>query len=461
MWEMSLSAASEAQVNVMRDSAIPATLSGLPAEILVEIFQLLDLPAVFKLSLANRGFQYFFERRRADILLPVLRRDFSPFNELVRVYVASDTDIAVSGGVYAPRRIIFKRYPQDDGIVMSDSRAAYGPGGQYMTDNKTAHPTYSRQGTIVLTDQDLDGLLKQCRLVTQWEELFPQMRWFHQPEDCRLLRKHEQVRFRRALYRWWLYGIYFHGEFPRPRVGHPEPHVEDVRISQMRYHSTGQLLELMDFLETIKDVILHYICPRLDPNQEYEVCTRSENALIPPASNTAQMCELFPLVEDRGRSVSLSSSWNDQSHWGRIVKTYAKLGPEDLLYYFNNIYSYPSKRLITDVRVRHPNFTFDQESIQVAIRCALDERNWLERSPTLAEHSGGGIIDFDDDRDRTRQALEGDASVDGRLPQGSRFVQSHSRYSPRGDDGSYLEEHVRRSVFETRFGGSLAMGTVP
>lgn len=93
------------------------------------------------------------------------------------------------------------------------------------------------------------------------------MRWFNQPEDCRFLRPHESFRFRRALYRWWLYGVYFHGEFPRPRVGHPEPHVDDIRTSQMRHHSTAELLELMDFLETIKDVILHYICPRLDPSQ--------------------------------------------------------------------------------------------------------------------------------------------------------------------------------------------------
>lgn len=130
----------------------------------------------------------------------------------------------------------------------------------------------------------------------------------------------------------------------------------------------------------------------------------------------------------------------DQSHWSRIVKTYAKLGPKDLMYYFENIYSYPRKRLISEIRLRHPNFTFDQESIQIAVRCALDERQWLDKVPSLAEDSAGGIIDFDDERDDERLLYGKDGSPNGLLPPGSKFVRSLSQYSPRGDDGSWLED---------------------
>jgi hypothetical protein len=110
------------------------------------------------------------------------------------------------------------------------------------------------------------------------------------------------------------------------------------------------------------------------------------------------------------------------------------------MYYFENIYSYPRKRLISEIRLRHPNFTFDQESIQIAVRCALDERQWLDKVPSLAEDSAGGIIDFDDERDDERLLYGKDGSPDGLLPPGSKVVRSLSQYSPRGDDGSWLED---------------------
>lgn len=146
------------------------------------------------------------------------------------------------------------------------------------------------------------------------------------------------------------------------------------------------------------------------------------------------------------RAQSLADSWNDQSRWSRIVKTYAKLGPKELMYYFENIYSYPRKRLIAEIRLQHPTFTCDQESIQVTIRCVLDERRWLDKVISLAEDSAGGVIDFDDERDRERVMYGNDGSPDGSLPEGAKFVRSYSHYSPRGDDGSFLEDIYRHSV---------------
>lgn len=257
---------------------LSACLAGLPVEILLDVYQHLDVQSIFELSLTNSEFFIFFQRRKIDILLPVLMRDFSPFDELVQVYTATVNDIA-GGGLYRPRKVVFKRYFGDKGVVLSKEMPASSLSDHVASSRFTEvtnprsmlKPSDLTSDTVILTGADIDGLLKKCRLVHEWEELFPQMRWFHQPEDCRLLRPHEQVRFRKALYRWWLYGIYFHGDFPRPRVGHPEPFVDDIRTSQMRYHSTAELVELMDLLETVKDVILQYICPRLDPSQQ-QVC---------------------------------------------------------------------------------------------------------------------------------------------------------------------------------------------
>lgn len=253
-----------------------ACLTGLPTEILLDVYQHLDLGSIFELSLTNKSFLNFFEQRKATILFPVLTREFSPFDELLQVYTASARDLDVNGGLYKPRRVVFKRFPGDSGQVLaphvgteSEAPATILKGYVPVTKGRTRAPSSaSLSKTVVLTERDLEPILKQCQVVREWERLFPQMRWFHESENCRSLRPHETPRFRRALYRWWLYGIYFHGDFPRPRAGLPEPNVDDIRTSQMRYHSTSELLELMDLVETMKDVVLHYICPRLDPSQQ-------------------------------------------------------------------------------------------------------------------------------------------------------------------------------------------------
>lgn len=251
-----------------------ACLTGLPTEILLDIYQHLDLKGIFQLSLANKSFLDFFEQRKATILLPILSKEFSPFDELLQVFTASASDLNVSEGLYKPRGIVFRRFPGDSGQVLAphaeaapdkSARDGYVPVAKGRARSSSSA---SLSKTVVLTERDLVPILKQCQVVRQWERLFPQMRWFHEPENCRSLRPHESSRFRRALYRWWLYGIYFHGDFPRPRAGLPEPNVDDIRTSQMRHHPTSELLELMDLVETMKDVVLHYICPRLDPAQQ-------------------------------------------------------------------------------------------------------------------------------------------------------------------------------------------------
>ncbi|PHH77812.1 hypothetical protein CDD82_3346 [Ophiocordyceps australis] len=416
------------ELKMASNSTKTTSLASVPVEILLEIYRHLDMDSVFNICLTSKSFQAFFEQRKALVLIPILEREFSPFSELLQVYTASPTDVDIQSQRCKPRRIAFRRFIGDQGIVLN-----HVPASQPVYSEKHGHDLYAVVGcpsrnsqiptretkTTFLSETDLRPLMRMCQLIRKWEELFPHMRWFREPGNCRFLRAHEQFRFRRALYRWWLYGIYFHGDHPRPRIGLPQPFASDARISQMRIHSTAELLELMDLLETVKDVIFNYICPRLDP--EHQNPWDSQPYLY--------------------RAQSLAISWSDQSLWGRIVKTYFKLGPGELLYYFENICSYPRDRLISEIRLGHPGFTLDQESMQIAIRCALDERQWLALELSLADEAGGGIIDFDDERDEERHLAGGDASPAGVPPEGSKLVQTSSRYSPRGDDGSHVESY--------------------
>lgn len=446
-------------------SANQLRLTELPVEILLDIYHHLDLDSVFNLCVANRSSFTIFAKRKASILLPVLSREFSPFDELLQIYTASVEDLDPAGGLYTPRRIVFQRYLGDKGTILSPRPESWPLLSMGTHDHftevgkirKPNAPAASSLHTVTLTESDLTPIMKLCYLVRQWEERFPQMRWIHEAENCRTLRPHEAHRFRRAFYRWWLYGFYFHGDFPRPRVGLPEPYIDDVRISQLRYHTTSELLELMDLVESMKDVVLHYLCPRLDPNQHHvSQPSTAETHLLTCQKDS---CDSV-LYETVSRAQSLLTGWTDQSRWGRVVKTYAKLGPKELMYFYENIYSYPRKRLITEVRLQYPALTFDQESIQIAIRCTLDERRWLEHMPSLAEDGVGGVLDFDDSRDMERVLFGGDASPDGSLPPGIKFARSMSQYSPRGDDGSRLEEVQHQPWMGGRYPAPFALSSV-
>ncbi|KOS18446.1 hypothetical protein ESCO_001045 [Escovopsis weberi] len=219
--------------------------------------------------------------------------------------------------------------------------------------------------------------------------------------------------------------------------------VRDIRTSFLRYFSSSELFELMDFVEVVKDLISYYICPRLDPG-------------------IFKVDADMPWMRGPSRESSMNGGFVDRTCWGRIIKTYAKLGPEEMMHYVKNICSFPRTRLIRDIEDRHPNFTVDQESIQVSIRCVLEERLWLDSPPSFPDDSVGGIIDFDDERDDERVARGDDASADGWPPGwlGSKLSASRSLYSPRGDDGHdaegnplYQAEMLRRMqrvLLETR-----------
>lgn len=265
---------------------IAPVLTSLPMEILFDIYHHLDINSIYSISLCNRFFQELFQQRKSTILLPVLTQEFSPFDELLQIHTASPDDLlSTAGGLYAPRRVVYKRFFGDAGIVLAQGSSAPSGFTQVVGVRKPA-AAVSREKTVTLTERDLRSIIQLCQLTRKWEELFPSMRWFYEPGSCRSLRPHENERFRRAFYRWWLYGIYFHGDLPRPRVGLPEPFIDDLRASQMRRHSTSELLEVMDLVETMKDVILHYICPRLDPSQQTvsTQCPRKEQSLTSAAT---------------------------------------------------------------------------------------------------------------------------------------------------------------------------------
>lgn len=248
-------------------------LEGLPAEILLDIYRHLDVESVYLLAQTNSLFHGLLQRNRSQILLPILQREFSPFDELLQVYTASEEDLNYLGHTFQPRRIIYRRFPGDvAGIVLCRGGMAH-QGSTVMAHFSEVHergkPTMgatslSRPRTVTLTERDLGPLLRYCMTVRKWEELYPRLHWFDEPENCRVLEPSEKEKLRRALCRWWLHARYFHGDHPRPRRGEPEPFVHDIRTSQMRVYPTSQLAELKALIVSVKNLIRHYIYPNLE-----------------------------------------------------------------------------------------------------------------------------------------------------------------------------------------------------
>ncbi|KAK6226342.1 F-box domain-containing protein [Colletotrichum tabaci] len=396
-------------------------LEGLPLEIIFDIYQQLDVESIFSLAQVNTLFHGLLKRNKAVVLLPVLEREFSPFPELLQVFTASDRDMFQYGDTFQPRRVVFRRFPGDmTGITLSSGGIQHS---QSMAPEHAVLASILDGGTlakksplpprrsVTLVDRDLNSLLKYCLVVRRWEELFPQLHWFTAPEDCRQLSEAERFKLRRALYRWWLYAYYFHGELPRPRSGQPEPFVNDVRVSHMRLYPTRELMELMDLFLSMKDLVRHYIYPNLEQNLE-------------------------PVDESSPLETMIESSIRE-----RIVDTYAKLDPRDLMFYFQNLFNYPRKRLVTDVNLRHPAFSQDRESLVAAVQAAAGERPWLYDMADLS--SAGGIVHPDDSD--VDERLSRDGSRYGSIPPPGAFRRPIGNWAPPGDDGRALAE---RSHFQ-------------
>lgn len=125
----------------------------------------------------------------------------------------------------------------------------------------------------------------------------------------------------------------------------------------------------------------------------------------------------------------------------RIVDTYAKLDPRDLMFYFQNLFNYPRKRLVTDVNLRHPAFSQDRESLVAAVQAAAGERPWLYDMADLS--SAGGIVHPDDSD--VDERLSRDGSRYGSIPPPGAFRRPIGNWAPPGDDGRALAE---RSHFQ-------------
>ena len=137
----------------------------------------------------------------------------------------------------------------------------YGPihdAIQVVTYNSTQPAFVAR--SIPLSDALLRSLVQIGRTAARWEKLYTFKKWKSDFENRRLLTDTERYTLRRALYRIWLFSLAYHtSAFPRTIRATPE----SMRPRALLLHNfnTGELAEMLDVHNIIRDTISTNVCP--------------------------------------------------------------------------------------------------------------------------------------------------------------------------------------------------------
>ena len=228
----------------------------LPVETILSIFEKCDVRSAFILACTNRKLKSIYDSNWAAVILPALRAELSPFDDILQFVVATSEH-----ETHVPRSF-FRRNISYEGKPLS--------GWVYASDKKS-------ETTIHLNSNQLKYCIQQLlsthRVVREWERLYTNWR-FTNPADCRTLGAHEAERLRGALYRWMSYAHYFHGDLPRPRYI-PRAYSSDPRCSFLRQLSDTELLELDDLWMVVRIIVEQKICPSTEFVLEYMVSCRT------------------------------------------------------------------------------------------------------------------------------------------------------------------------------------------
>lgn len=146
-------------------------------------------------------------------------------------------------------------------ILMRAADAEFGPVNeiiQIVTQNASQPAHLIREASFS------DALLRQVvqigRIAQKWEAIYPLKKWKSDYENRRLLTDEERFRFRRAIYRLWLYNRAFHTS-QYDRFSRRLRPVVVERAQLLHNWSTWELAEIEDVRMVIQDVVQSHICP--------------------------------------------------------------------------------------------------------------------------------------------------------------------------------------------------------
>lgn len=109
-----------------------------------------------------------------------------------------------------------------------------------------------------------DALIKQIvstgKIAQKYEEIYPFKKWKTDFASRRLLTSSERYKFRRALYRLWLFDAAFHNS-NHVRFARSLPETMRERAALLHNFHTDELAEMLDVHYILRDVVANNVCP--------------------------------------------------------------------------------------------------------------------------------------------------------------------------------------------------------
>ncbi|KAL3421275.1 F-box domain-containing protein [Phlyctema vagabunda] len=341
----------------------------LPIEVIQYMYGFLPIKDILALSQTCQRFHMAYIGHQIPILHQAVTRCYSPISDVVKLVCANEPDMRPRAKLLSAR----------NRAAAHVRRVIQIP----------EHP--------ILT---LDMIIKICsygEVARKWVEIWPRLRWREDSDNRRLLRPHEQVRLRQAIYRSWTYNSLFHHSPFHPSVVEDgtslistRPWSDDPRLSLLRTYSTLDLVQLYEFCDTMHQVIAFDLCP-----------------------STTTILERCP-QQISAKSIE-SMSWGEGYPYQRLVLILEKLRPRELLHLFENTTTKAERMNYLIVDGGHLRDT--PSTLQPAIEIVTRGRrfHWRERDK-YGKEIGWGITDIRQPDHYDFVSLSRDANPDGAWP---------------------------------------------
>lgn len=319
----------------------------LPTEVIQYLYSFLPINDILALSCTSRHFHMAYVGRQLPILEEAVVNYYGPIRDLVKLVIANEPDTRSRAR-----------------LLTSRNRAAAHAKRLIQVPE---HPP--------LTLDIIRKIVPYGEVARKWVGVWPRIRWIKDSDNRRLLKYDEQIRLRRAIYRFWTYNSLFHHSPFHPTVVEDSPSSistrpwsDDPRLTLLRTYPTLELVQLYEFSDAMHRLL--------------------EMELFPSAST---VMERYP--QDLSSKAIESLSWDDGHPHRKLILVLKKLRPRELLHLFEE----------TSTKDQRMKYLRDEggplidtpSTLQPAIEIVTRGRrfNWRERD-VFGKEIGWGITDL-------------------------------------------------------------------
>ncbi|KAI9744241.1 MAG: hypothetical protein M1818_002393 [Claussenomyces sp. TS43310] len=273
-------------------------------------------------------------------------------------------------------------------------------------DSEPAHQQRSPAISMALVKQ----IVKIGNVANQWVEIYPMLRWRSDTTYRRVLRPHEVLRFRRALYRIWLYGKAFHSPSYLSRDEDPPmSSTKDDRLTFFRRYSDDHIIEISEVHDVFHEMLHNDICPsnaimmaryaQAAPGQDPLFFGTYETFRLTNGRRAERLLENVSVL-DLPRNLA-REAWGSRQAQKSIVLDLLKLTPDELLY-LRDLGGKLSR--IEYLSQLDPLFHNSRATLKDALEAVFAERDLMLG---ITIDLDGGVVDFFEEESGERNSMAG------------------------------------------------------